>query len=426
MLSRNLPRAAVRASRPLCEALPRSFTKLPTRPCVSPLTHQQQLGRRHRSTIGTIFKENTKRNPIIFPFAVGCVAVVATFAIIYVPWYYKNVIVAPYHNFPEPVAKKLRRAIYYSRGSNLDLREANKYFRQALAAATELGMDPFSPEILGVKYAISNLFEQQGNFPLACDVLEIMRVDCQRWVREFGDKHRLDGDRSRVLKVLVQLDVKLGELYMSKYMNQPEDAEKRLVEAVETALSEKLRREKDGVKEGEGDWLNEQELGGALESLGSCYEMNNNHYLATPLFLQALTLCPPKSCHAVVLMNNISSSLAQSTPPPVSPSSTTTTSPSHFPTTPAPDRATLLTQATQWAQKAIALAADIAPPNRDEECDLGCAVATHNLAEFLEMQGRFKEARLKYEEARSVAKAIGFQEGVERAGEGVKRVGGKM
>jgi hypothetical protein len=153
----------------------------------------------------------------------------------------------------------------------MDIKEANKYFRQALQVANELGMDPFSPEILGVKYAISNLFEQAGHYPLACDVLEIMRVDCQRWMDEFSDKHWEDGDRSRVLKVMVQLNVKLGELYSSKYMNQPDDAEKRLTEAVETALREKNRRDDEGVKQGEGDWMTDEEMGATLECMSSSF-----------------------------------------------------------------------------------------------------------------------------------------------------------
>jgi hypothetical protein len=39
-------------------------------------------------------------------------------------------------------------------------------------------------------------------------------------------------------------------------------------------------------------------------------------------------------------------------------------------------------------------------PDRDTECDMGCAVATHNIGEFAEMDGDIAEARRKYEEAR--------------------------
>lgn len=53
---------------------------------------------------------------------------------------------------------------------------------------------------------------------------------------------------------------------------------------------------------------------------------------------------------------------------------------------------------------------------------MGCAVATHNLGEFLEMEGKIKEARQKYEEAASLAKAMGFAEGQTNARAGLKRL----
>jgi hypothetical protein len=183
----------------------------------------------------------------------------------YIPWYYKNVIIKPYHNFPEPVAKKLRKALFYSRGKWLDIREANKFFRQALALADEMGMDPFSDEIMGVKYSIAALFEEAGYYSLAVDVLEIMRSDCQRWEDEFSHKHWTDGNRSRVKKNMIQINVKLAQLYDIRYVNEPENGEKRLVEAVESALREQQRREREGVKTGEGPWLTKTEMGATLE-----------------------------------------------------------------------------------------------------------------------------------------------------------------
>jgi hypothetical protein len=193
------------------------------------------------------------------------IVVVSGICVFYIPWYYKNVIIKPYHNFPEPVAKKLRKALFYSRGKWLDIREANKHFRQALALADEMGMDPFSDEIMGVKYTIAALFEDAGYYSLAVDVLEIMRNDCQRWVDEFSDKHWTTGNRSRVKKNMVQINLKLGQLYDTRYVNEPENGEKRLVEAVESALREQQRRDKDGVKSGEGPWLTNDEMGGVLE-----------------------------------------------------------------------------------------------------------------------------------------------------------------
>jgi hypothetical protein len=184
---------------------------------------------------------------------------------LYLPYYYQTYIIAPYHNFPEPVAKKLRRAIFYSSGSNVDVREANKYFRQGILLANELGMDPFSDEILGVKIAIAAMFEKEHHYNLSIEVLEILRKDCVRWIEEVGSKHWNDGKRTKIMAKTVELNVKLGELYSNKYVQNTDAAEERLVEAVETILREKQRREKDGVKPGEGEWMSDEEVGGSLE-----------------------------------------------------------------------------------------------------------------------------------------------------------------
>ena len=75
-----------------------------------------------------------------------------------------------------------------------------------------------------------------------------------------------------------------------------------------------------------------------------------------------------------------------------------------------------------WANRALELAAKIKPPERGEECDRGCVVATHNLGEFAEMDGNLREARERYEEAGSIAHAISFEEGVISANEGLRRL----
>lgn len=280
MFARTVPRTAARVGRfAQCEAQAQTFAKAtphawrPVRP---------PLGRRYRSTFQEQFRGQFRRSPILFPFAVGwhvarslsrstanrdSILALTGFGAYYIPWYYHNVIQRPYHNFPEPVAKKLRRALFYSRGKYLDIKEANKYFRQALQLANELGMDPFSDEIMGVKYTIAALFEEAGYYAMACDVLEIMRSDCQRWMDEFSDRHWNDGNRSRVKKNMVQINVKLAQLYDCKYVNDPDTAEKRLVEAVESALGEKQRREKEGLKQGEGDWMTDDEMGATLEGM---------------------------------------------------------------------------------------------------------------------------------------------------------------
>ncbi|KAF2812446.1 uncharacterized protein BDZ99DRAFT_558425 [Mytilinidion resinicola] len=418
MFSRRLPRASQRAcsrlSQPPHHPL-QTFAKLPSQ---TRIPRPQCLARRNISTAAAA-KKLFKESPFLFPLAGFCI-IAGMAGFLYLPYYYQNYIIAPYHNFPEPVAKKLRRAIFYSSGRNVDVREANKYFRQGILLANELGMDPFSDEILGVKIAIAAMFEREQHFNLAIEVLEILRRDCYRWVEEVGPKHWTDGKRTKILSKTVELNVKLGELYSNKYVQDTDAAEERLVEAVETILKEKSRREKDGVQTGEGEWMSDEEVGASLEALGHHYEEKDLHYLATPLFLQALTLCPPKSCHSVVLMNNLSICLAQQTPTP-----TPDALPNSVPHIPPHSRAMIIDQARQWASKALASAAVITPPDRTEECDQGCAVATHNLGEFAEMEGKIQEARKRYQEAASLAKAVGFKEGEINAKEGLKRLKGK-
>jgi hypothetical protein len=53
---------------------------------------------------------------------------------------------------------------------------------------------------------------------------------------------------------------------------------------------------------------------------------------------------------------------------------------------------------------------------------MGCAVATHNLGEFFEMEGKVQEARQKYEEAATLAKKMGFADGLTNARAGLKRL----
>jgi hypothetical protein len=115
-------------------------------------------------------------------------------------------------------------------------------------------------------------------------------------------------------------------------------------------------------------------------------------------------------------VNNLATSIAQQRPPPSFASPTPQSQ--HTPSTPADFRA----QATLWAKHAIALAQSITPPDRTEECDAGCAVATHNLGEFAEMSGKLAEASRLYHEAESLAKGIGFEDGVKQAQQALIRV----
>jgi len=66
------------------------------------------------------------------------------------------------------------------------------------------------------------------------------------------------------------------------------------------------------------------------------------------------------------------------------------------------------------------------PPERTEECDEGCAVATINLGDFALMAGDLWEAQKRFEEGKSISKGIGFKDGMRRADESLKELEGKI
>ena len=126
-------------------------------------------------------------------------------------------------------------------------------------------MDPFSDEVLGIKIQVAALMERIEQFPKAIEVLEHVRRDCLKWIELKGGDEGLEGQRTRVLQKCVGISVKLGELYSSAWVQDTPAAEEKLVWAVTTVLKERQRREEEGVKEGEGDWLTNEEIGAALE-----------------------------------------------------------------------------------------------------------------------------------------------------------------
>jgi tetratricopeptide (TPR) repeat protein len=330
-------------------------------------------------------------------------------------------------SYPEKVGLKLRRAIYFTDVSP-DPAQAMKAYIQALQVANELGMSPLSNEVIGIKTELVRFLEKTGNPKNSLDVLEALKRDCLAWIETasnvekavisndvavkqalgLSDKQIL-AERTRLLAWACKAATRIASLQANAYISDPAALKKNLTWAVNTTMRERQRREREGVKTGEGEWLTLDDQGCQLEQLAHFYEEKNEYYFAGQLFLQALRLKPEKDCHAVVLMNNLAIALAQQLPP-VQPGS------------PAPSRMELAESGRTWAMQALALARTIAPPERTEECDVGCAVATHNLGEFAEMMHDHVEARKRYEEAAALSRAIGFEDGRANANEGLRRL----
>lgn len=368
--------------------------------------------------------------------------------------------------FPEPVATSLRRAIYYTTVTPVPDR-ALKSYRIAMAQARQIGMDPMSEEVLGIRIMVSFWLEKQLNWGQSIDVLESVREDCLRWVREVEqdskdgkiaedgnlkaefaktepskpeptegtskvatlpakskeDGETLWGRRERLLRRAVETSVKLGEVYASQHILDPDDSHKRLVWAVETTLKEFHRRRTEKPRPGEKKWMTPLEMGASLESLGRDYERRGEFHLSIPLFFQALRSCEDP-CHRAVIMNNLAACFAQH--PIYSPAgggdSGTLSLKELFDSSMPNSRKDCREAAANWAQNAYLHAKDVKGNDRTPECDEACAVALCNWGDVAAMQGKTELARKKYTQGVELSNKLKFRDGVKQAQAGLKRL----
>lgn len=369
--------------------------------------------------------------------------------------------------YPEPVANTLRKAIYYS-NYKPDPELALKYYKKAMQQCAEVGLDPFSDEVLGIRIQVSAWLQKLENFTAGVEVLESVLGDCKKWITVmeksaedgqvdkqgyYVDPSNLtdanetntqeakesikagvvskDGEpvvtretlwhkRERLLAKAVKTAVALGELYADEHVLKPEKATEHFVWAVETTLKEFKRRRTEGAKPGEETWLTPTEVGGAMESLGRDYERKSQFHLAIPLFFQALRLCDVP-CHRAVVMNNLAASFAQI--PASFLSGTLSEGLKDIESAEMPkSRPECLEAAENWAKNAYMHGNDVKGEERTQECDEACAVALSNWADVAAMLGKTALAKKKYEQCIELSNKLGFADGAKQAADGLKNL----
>lgn len=368
---------------------------------------------------------------------------------------------ADYSRYPKPIANTLRRAIYYT-NVKPDPELALRFYRKAMEQCAELGLDPFSDEVLGIRIQVSFWLQKMNSHKSAIDVLESILGDCRKWV-DVMEQSVKDGKvddagryraapvpspdaspraphpsdhaapvpdaeaetlwrkRQRLLSKAIGTSVKLGELYSDEHVLNPDKSHTHLLWALETALREFQRRKSQGLKPGEQDWLTPEELGGSMESLGRDYERKSQFQLAIPLFFQALRLCE-SPCHRAVIMNNISAAFAQH--PIYAPhqlDASKTLQDLVDPATPK-TRNECLDAALNWARNAYSHARDVQGDARTPECDEACAVALCNWGDVAAMLGKTTLAQAKYKECIDMSRSIEFAQGLRQAQEGLAKL----
>ncbi|KAI5805811.1 hypothetical protein EDC01DRAFT_640291 [Geopyxis carbonaria] len=337
--------------------------------------------------------------------AFGLLISTAIGATTYYVWLFQELVEKPLAVYPKPVAKEIKAALYYA--SRNDVPAMATHFKNAITAAEESGMHPLSDEVAGLKIECAALLAKLGNGEFknkSVDVLEHVLDEAVAGAEYFEKQGRIT-DRKKVLKRAVLLGYKIGELYHE--LSQNKSAEDAMVWSTETLLRENnhLGDTSGKAEEVNEQWFDATATAACLEKMADHYERTSQHFLASPLYLRALTLIPT-SCHSITLMTNLAAALSQQNPPSDAKIS----------------RADLISDAQKWATKALEISGTIAPPERTQECDQACVVATHNLGEMAEMLGDKTTAKRRYEEALSLAKGLGMDEGVLQAQEALARL----
>lgn len=364
------------------------------------------------------------------------------------------------------MAQTLRTAIYYTE-VDLNPPKALQAYKEALHIGLEMGMHPYSDEVIGIKLQVAMMLEKAGLVKPATDVLERTKVEALKWVDEGRKKKEVEskeaaasGDqktenedklvvddpeileaqqrlreleeyeerqRPKILKKAVGIQMKLAELYASEYIQDEKKAEAAQVASVELALKELRRRQSLGIPIGGASedydsdaWLNLTEMATALAELATTYINQGKYELAMPLYLRALDLLRmdegnTPTCKQVTLLNGVATAMAGHVQKPTPQLQAQQQQQQAVP------REQTISAAKQWAQKAVDVAARIQPPVRDEDCDISCIAATYNLGELAELQGDKKGAVKLYQESKSLATGLGFEEGISMADSGLQR-----
>ncbi|KAI8363327.1 hypothetical protein B0O80DRAFT_433477 [Mortierella sp. GBAus27b] len=351
--------------------------------------------------------------------------------------------------FPPAIRDDLRKALYYQNYGN-DKEKAVEFYRSALNAAMQhpdLRID--GPEVTGIMIQLGTMFQDMGRTLEAIDVL-VMAFECLVHGRTMGMnndsvksdssssdhtgggfvEHNQDQHRATVGQFIDQeqeqkqehhhglgvmdgptrlktigIAQKLGDLYHS--IRKDEQAERYYLWSVEQLLKNHQDAEQRGGQSSDAKdqetvrqqfnfdklptWMTKTDLGASLEALGGFYTSKGIYSNALPLYIRALSLVEANSCHAAVLMCNISDAFAGMGN---------------------------LDDAVGWAERGL----KVGTANSGQECDEGCGVLLYNLGMLQEMKGNVLKAQDYYRQSRQHGLKTGFNQCIVESNKALKRL----
>ncbi|KKK16592.1 hypothetical protein P175DRAFT_0504373 [Aspergillus ochraceoroseus IBT 24754] len=429
-------------------------------------TRSLSYARRTKLNLRSASKGIWRNNPLVLPFAIA-VAVGAAGILAYVGYLEVTQSGPQFHNFPPPVEKSLRSAVYYT-DVKLNPAKALKAYREALHTALEIGMHPFSDEVLGIKLETAHMLEMAGLYKPAIEVLERTRDETLAWIDssqkqsaqrqaekakyaamegnanapgasadklEINDPQVLDTyrkmkeldeyeeiQRDKAIKKVVGIQLKLAELFGNPLLADGKRAHAAQIAAVETALKE-LQRRKDlglpvsgGLEDG-SPWLTRVEVAVALTELAHNYIVDDMPELSLPLYLRSLDLLRieegnPPSSRQVEVLNGVSTAVGSEALKAVRLNPKIT------------DHAGFA-NSRKWAMKTLEVAAAVPDWENDQLCIECCAAACSNLGNLSLREDRLDEAEDWYKKAHDLSTKVDYMTGIMLSKKGIENVAEK-
>ncbi|KAF9919990.1 hypothetical protein FBU30_010286 [Linnemannia zychae] len=342
--------------------------------------------------------------------------------------------------FPEDIRNDLRKALYYQNYGN-DPEKAVGLYQSALNAAMhhpDLKVD--GPEVTGIMIQLGTMYQDMGWTKEAIDVL-VMAFEVLVHGRTLGTDNNssvltsqpegsVDGEFDNTERAYeahshgprpmdgptrlktIGIAQKLGDLYHS--LKKDQQAERYYLWSVEQLMKnhddikarspdhvsdeERLQnaRDKETIRKQFSfdklpSWMTKTDLGASLEALGGFYASKGIYSNALPLYMRALSLIDPNSCHAAVLMCNISDAYAG---------------------------LGNLGDATGWAERGLKTGSS----QSGQECDESCGVILFNLGMLHEMKGDMLKAQDYYKQSRQHGLKTGFNQCIIESNKALKRM----
>lgn len=359
--------------------------------------------------------------PVGFVLAVASLALLALMA--YDQYTNPNPVLAAY---PPEVELHLRSALYAVHVSP-DPEKAEYFFTQALRASERVGMDPYSPEVIGLRIRLAECLEKFGRAKGAIEVLHGTSKFCEQKVADIDrgvtsqQPEQTKTLRKGMLRTILRCRVKEAALYESEFVQNPFKAREVLSDAIGLLVKETQDPQTKGFSEDNAAGLPLDEISSMLSQMGDLYATTGEESNAVQVYM--LTLAPlrqacngSRSCKEVQILSNIASTMDIALK---RPGATINGQPANKQNMAAGRKAILA-----WAEQAIKTAEVVKPEDRDEVCELGLISAEMTKADLLVEDGKNIQAREAFRSIIPKLQEKGLDVLVKTAEQGLQRAGG--